>query len=302
MIFKRDDEPGTPSYGRPYDDEEDAGTRGPDRPRTASAGPVAPAGAPAEGMRRARREAAPDAPDWSGARAGRVPGAPPERDEAPGRGPAADRPHRDEGATLVAGHQEPGGEAPDEAPHGTAPHGTAPHGTAPHDTARNDTAPHDTALNGTARKDTAPHDVTRPAGDEELIAPASGSPEAEGAVPAGRHAGTGGTGEPAHDTAHDTAHDMTDDLFGWDAGEVRRRWHEVQVAFVDDPRESVERADEMVEEVVSALSSRRQDLADGWKNLGQDDTERLRLALRDYRSLLERLTGPFQGTADRGVR
>lgn len=91
------------------------------------------------------------------------------------------------------------------------------------------------------------------------------------------------------------------DLFGWDADEVRRRWQDVQVAFVDDPRESVERADAMVEEAVSTLSTRRRELVDNWKNAGQGDTERLRLALRDYRSLLERLTGPFQ-SADRGVK
>lgn len=249
MIFKRDDEPGTPAYGRPYEEEDDPGTRDPER--TASAGPVAPT--PAEGVRETGPDTAPHAPDWSGARSGHTPGTSPERDETPGREPAADRPRHDRGDRLVAGHPRPRGE--------TEPGTTAP------------------------------------AGDEALTAPASGSPEAEGHTLAGRHAAGDETGETAHDT-----HDTTDDLFGWDADEVRRRWHEVQVAFVDDPRESVERADAMVEEAVSALSARRRDLMDDWKNLGQGDTERLRLALRDYRSLLERLTGPFHGTADRGVR
>jgi hypothetical protein len=88
----------------------------------------------------------------------------------------------------------------------------------------------------------------------------------------------------------------------WDADELRRRWHDIQASFVDDPRDSVEKADNLVEEAVSSLTTRKQELMERWKTNDQGDTEQLRLALRDYRSLLERLTGPFLQASDRGVR
>ncbi|GII65660.1 hypothetical protein Skr01_57450 [Sphaerisporangium krabiense] len=80
-------------------------------------------------------------------------------------------------------------------------------------------------------------------------------------------------------------------------GDFLGRWREVQAGFVDDPRDAVERADRLVEEAVDALTTRRKNLADRWKNGGDGDTERLRLALRDYRSLLEELVGLTHGNA-----
>ncbi|MFF5212527.1 hypothetical protein [Streptosporangium sp. NPDC000396] len=89
-------------------------------------------------------------------------------------------------------------------------------------------------------------------------------------------------------------------LFDQDPGEVRRRWQEVQVGFVDDPRDSVERADALVEEVTSslrnALEARTTELQSRWKNIGHDDTEQLRTALRDYRAMLEQLLDLSTGT------
>jgi hypothetical protein len=62
---------------------------------------------------------------------------------------------------------------------------------------------------------------------------------------------------------------------------------------VDDPREAMERADGLVEEIVitltSSLTTRTSELRDRWKNADQSDTEQLRLALRDYRAMLEQL-------------
>ncbi|MEV7969666.1 hypothetical protein AB0O34_27360 [Sphaerisporangium sp. NPDC088356] len=82
--------------------------------------------------------------------------------------------------------------------------------------------------------------------------------------------------------------------------DFQQRWREVQAGFVDDPRDAVERADQLVEEAVTALTSRRQGLVDRWKNSDQGDTEQLRLALRDYRSLLEELVGLSYSTAGHG--
>ncbi|MDH2428463.1 hypothetical protein [Sphaerisporangium sp. TRM90804] len=73
--------------------------------------------------------------------------------------------------------------------------------------------------------------------------------------------------------------------------DFQQRWREVQAGFVDDPQDAVRQADQLVEEAVAALAKRRQALADRWKNGDEKDTEQLRLALRDYRSLLQELVG-----------
>ncbi|TQS31212.1 hypothetical protein [Microbispora sp. KK1-11] len=68
------------------------------------------------------------------------------------------------------------------------------------------------------------------------------------------------------------------------------RWREIKTGFVDDPRQSVEQADALVEEALSALTSRRQALLDKWKDNERGDTEALRLALHEYHALLAHLT------------
>ncbi|WP_434091125.1 hypothetical protein [Streptomyces flaveus] len=65
--------------------------------------------------------------------------------------------------------------------------------------------------------------------------------------------------------------------------------------FVDGPRESLEEADQVLEEVTArftdAVTQRRRTLRTSWQTTGDEkaDTEQLRLALRDYRELAERL-------------
>jgi hypothetical protein len=66
--------------------------------------------------------------------------------------------------------------------------------------------------------------------------------------------------------------------------------------FVDEPRSAVEEADHVLEEVAArfteAVTKRRATLHGSWESKGSDgseDTEQLRLALRDYRELAERL-------------
>ncbi|MFG1944382.1 hypothetical protein [Nonomuraea sp. NPDC048826] len=88
-------------------------------------------------------------------------------------------------------------------------------------------------------------------------------------------------------------------LFDRDPAEVQSRWRDVQASFVDDPSEAVQRADglvgEIVESITSTLQSRTDELRDSWKSDGGSDTERLRQALREYRSVLEgllTLSGP----------
>jgi hypothetical protein len=69
--------------------------------------------------------------------------------------------------------------------------------------------------------------------------------------------------------------------------------------FIDAPRDSVEEADRVLEEVAArftdAVTHRRRTLRTSWQETGPDsgapspDTEQLRLALRDYRELADRL-------------
>lgn len=66
------------------------------------------------------------------------------------------------------------------------------------------------------------------------------------------------------------------------------RWREIQGMFVDDPRDSVQRASDLIdtaiEEFLAEIRQRQAALASSWQNRDAD-TEVLRIALKDYRSL-----------------
>ena len=76
------------------------------------------------------------------------------------------------------------------------------------------------------------------------------------------------------------------------AREFRKRWSAIQAGFVDQPRRSVEAADRMVTEVIDEVTrsfkQQRSGLENQWVGDGVS-TEELRLALRRYRTFLERL-------------
>jgi hypothetical protein len=79
-----------------------------------------------------------------------------------------------------------------------------------------------------------------------------------------------------------------DDLSG-----LRSRWDEVQAAFVDDPKECVQKADALVAEVVEQLttgfSEARSRLEAQWARGEEASTEVLRVALTRYRDFFQRL-------------
>jgi hypothetical protein len=73
----------------------------------------------------------------------------------------------------------------------------------------------------------------------------------------------------------------------------RTRWKDIQTDFVDEPRRSVEQADELIAKLLQRLaesfSEQRSHLERQWEKSDSASTEDLRLALRRYRSFFDRL-------------
>jgi hypothetical protein len=75
--------------------------------------------------------------------------------------------------------------------------------------------------------------------------------------------------------------------------EMRTRWEEIQTEFVDDPRVSVQRADELVATAIKKLAesfaAERAKLEQQWSTGKDVSTEDLRQSLRRYRAFFQRL-------------
>jgi hypothetical protein len=78
-----------------------------------------------------------------------------------------------------------------------------------------------------------------------------------------------------------------------ETNDFRRRWTEIQTAFVDEPRRAVEQADALVAEVIKRLASSfaeaRSGLEGQWGRGDKVSTEDLRVALQRYRAFFDRL-------------
>jgi hypothetical protein len=78
-----------------------------------------------------------------------------------------------------------------------------------------------------------------------------------------------------------------------DSGEQRERWLAIQSRFVDEPRESVEKADALVadvlEDVTNRFAEQRSQLEGQWNSGTEVSTEDLRRAMQEYRTFFERL-------------
>jgi hypothetical protein len=74
---------------------------------------------------------------------------------------------------------------------------------------------------------------------------------------------------------------------------LRAEWDSVQVGFVDEPRQAVERADSLVARAMKRLAemfaAERERLEKQWDRGDSVSTEELRLALQRYRSFFGRL-------------
>lgn len=91
-------------------------------------------------------------------------------------------------------------------------------------------------------------------------------------------------------------------LAAGDSDKLSGRLRHAVAGFVDEPRDAVQEADrvlrELTERLTDSVTERRRALRQSWQTDGADgaaagataaDTEQLRLALRDYRELAERL-------------
>ncbi|MEU3416288.1 MULTISPECIES: hypothetical protein [unclassified Streptomyces] len=101
------------------------------------------------------------------------------------------------------------------------------------------------------------------------------------------------------DTGRGTSGQASPLLAGEEVQEWERRLREVVAGFVDHPKGAVEQADRTMEEIAArfseAVARRRRTLRTSWEGAEEHgpgagtDTEQLRLALRDYRELAQRL-------------
>ncbi|MFB8758488.1 hypothetical protein [Streptomyces nigra] len=134
---------------------------------------------------------------------------------------------------------------------------------------------------------TGTHSTHETHGSHEPGTPGTGK---HGTTGAGTH-GTTGTGTHGT-TGAGAAHTAL--LPDGERDRLELRVRDAVTHFVDRPRAAVEEADGAVEELLGrlteALAERRRTLRRSWHDSdGAADTEQLRLALRDYRELAERL-------------
>ncbi|MER5265506.1 hypothetical protein ABTZ99_25840 [Actinosynnema sp. NPDC002837] len=78
-----------------------------------------------------------------------------------------------------------------------------------------------------------------------------------------------------------------------DSENFQVEWRALQSEFVDDPREAVQRADELVTQVIRSLTDtfaeHKHALEEQWQQGEQVQTEELRQALKRYRAFFDRL-------------
>jgi hypothetical protein len=102
-----------------------------------------------------------------------------------------------------------------------------------------------------------------------------------------------GQDEPVELSAVDTT-DGDGTLFTPDdAADYQAEWRALQADFVDDPREAVQRADELVAQVMQTLATtfneHKHALEEQWQRGDEAQTEELRQALKRYRTFFDRL-------------
>ena len=184
---------------------------------------------------------------------------------APGGGgpDGAARPRHPDDARSPQGQAPPQGQVP---PQQAPPQGQAPPQQAP------------------PQGQTTPQQAPPQQGAPQGPGPGGGAPPAGSYAQAhGDGVGTGGHDRPQHVRVLDENR----------AQDLRNRWNGVQAAFVDEPRQAVTDADQLVGEVLDEVSrafrEQRASLEQGWGGQDAPGTEDLRQALFRYREFFDRL-------------
>ena len=130
----------------------------------------------------------------------------------------------------------------------------------------------------------------------DLVRTAEVHDRADKARPVGHgeldHAAMAPDGDAAHPAVkHDSSRAM---LFAnHDADRLRSDWTDIQAAFVDAPREAVQRADQLVagtmKHIAEVFAGERRNLEQQWDRGDNVTTEDLRVALQRYRAFFDRL-------------
>ncbi|QQQ77957.1 hypothetical protein IOD16_05565 [Saccharothrix sp. 6-C] len=102
-----------------------------------------------------------------------------------------------------------------------------------------------------------------------------------------------GHDEPVEPAAVDTTAGDAPLFTPDDAADYQAEWRALQADFVDDPREAVQRADELVAQVMQSLATtfteHKHSLEEQWQRGDEAQTEELRQALKRYRTFFDRL-------------
>jgi hypothetical protein len=95
------------------------------------------------------------------------------------------------------------------------------------------------------------------------------------------------------ETTEGVTHETPQLFPGGESADFRERWETIQTGFVDEPRGAVERADELVAQVMQRLAEgfadEREQLERQWGRGEDVSTEDLRVALQRYRGFFQRL-------------
>jgi hypothetical protein len=180
-----------------------------------------------------------------------------------------------------AGHVHEDPTPPDHAVADTTPDATAPDATAPDATGREEPA----------LKDEGGFDDPKavdPATEEPLTSH-DDPPVAAAAAATTTAAATAGDSKPGDSKPGEVAAPEMTRLFGDDSQGFQDRWRDVQLRFVDSPKEATAEAAKLVDEAVDRLTANLKSQKDRFGGESTDDTEKLRVQLRGYRDVLNRI-------------
>ncbi|MEU3848307.1 hypothetical protein [Streptomyces sp. NPDC029554] len=240
-----------------------------------------------------------------------------DRATAPGTGtPGPAAPHGAGDGTTAPGTEAPRGDTLGTAAPGTATTRGEAHGAGATGTGHTDTGHTGAGHTGAGHTDTG-HTGTGHTGAGHTGTEHTGTGHTGAGHTGTEHTGTGHTGTGHTGTGHigadhtgadgtpghRTGAEARDRLFPHDdSDKLGARLQHAVAGFVDGPRASVEEADHVLEEIAArfteAVAERRRTLRHSWqsvegggegRSVSSADTEQLRLALKDYRELAERL-------------